>query len=134
MMQHERKVIQLVFSLLVLSTIITLSAYGAVPQEINYQGYLTDAVGNPVDDMVDMTFNIYNVDTGGTALWTETQLDVEVVNGVYHVQIGAVVPLPYNLFDGDRYLGVAVSGSGNDSAAKNHVVGICNKGPGYHYI
>jgi hypothetical protein len=80
----------------------------AVPAQINYQGYLTDAVGNPVDGMVDMTFKIYSVDSGGTALWTETQLDVEVNNGIYQVQIGVVVALPYNIFDSDRYLGVAV--------------------------
>ncbi|UCD18399.1 MAG: hypothetical protein JSV44_05690 [Candidatus Zixiibacteriota bacterium] len=83
-------------------------AQAAVPAKINYQGYLTDAAGNPVDGMVDMTFKIYNVDSGGTALWTETQLDVEVTNGIYHAQIGAVVALPYNIFDGDLYLGVAI--------------------------
>jgi hypothetical protein len=107
-MQQPNRLLKMVFVLMYLSTVITFYSYGAVPQEINYQGHLTDATGSPVDGMLDMTFKIYNVDAGGTALWTETQLDVEVTNGVYHVQIGSVVALPYNIFEDDRYLGISI--------------------------
>ncbi len=34
--------------------------YGAVPQTINYQGYLKDASG-PVNGTVSMTFKLYDV-------------------------------------------------------------------------
>jgi len=103
----RRKFLAIGFSVLA-TLLVCFSAMAAVPNLINYQGYLTDAVGNPLDGVVDMTFKIYNAASGGTVLWTETQLDVEVVNGIYNVQIGSVVGLPYNIFDGERYLGVAV--------------------------
>lgn len=54
---------------------------GAIPQKINYQGYLTSAAGVLVNGTVQMVFSIYNVSSGGSALWTETQ-NVTVANGV----------------------------------------------------
>ena len=89
-------------------TVFSQSAFGVVPPEINYQGLLTNAAGNPVNDVVEMTFSIYNVASGGTALWTETQAAVEVTNGIYHVRIGSVVSIPFDIIDADLYLGVTV--------------------------
>ena len=40
----------------------------AVPQTINYQGYLTDPDGIPLDVTVDMTFSIYDVAVNGVAV------------------------------------------------------------------
>ena len=46
----------------------------AVPQVINYQGYLTDTDGNPVpDDTYTMTFFLYTTESGGSAEWSEGQ-------------------------------------------------------------
>ena len=44
------------------------SAHAAVPHEINYQGYLTDPGGAPVNATVQMVFSLYDTATGGTAL------------------------------------------------------------------
>ena len=33
----------------------------AIPYTINYQGYLTDAMGSPVNGTVSMTFSLYTV-------------------------------------------------------------------------
>jgi len=30
----------------------------SVPKMLNYQGYLTDTLGSPIDDSLDMTFKI----------------------------------------------------------------------------
>jgi hypothetical protein len=76
-----------------------------VPQRINYQGYLTDSGGNPVNGSVDIVFSIYDVAAGGTAIWTETQT-VVVNKGLFNVQLGSVTPLPS--FSGTRYLGIQV--------------------------
>ena len=78
-------------------------------QMINYQGRLTDGTGAPIDGTsVSVTFSIYNVASGGTALWTETQ-SISVSQGLYSVQLGAVNPVPDDLFNAaDRWLGVKV--------------------------
>lgn len=52
---------------------------------INYQGYLTDSSGNPVNETVDMAFRIYSVETGGEALWGEIQPGVPVTDGLFSV-------------------------------------------------
>lgn len=82
-----------------------------IPQLINYQGFLTDSDGNPLEGTFSITFKIWNAASGGTELWTETQSSVNVINGVYNVQIGSDTlspPFPEDLFDGDIYLGVTV--------------------------
>ena len=43
-----------------------------VPNTINYQGYLTDSAGTPINATVPIIFSLYSDPTGGTALWTET--------------------------------------------------------------
>ncbi len=99
-----------ILSILLILTILPVMAYAEIPQTINYQGYLTDSEGNPVDGDVKMTFSIYDVATGGTALWTETK-DVTVNYGVYSVVLGTEDPSsnPLNLpFDVPYYLGVKV--------------------------
>ena len=53
---------------------LALPAAAAVPDGINYQGYLTNADGTPVDASVSITFNVYNVDIGGEPLWSDTGL------------------------------------------------------------
>ncbi len=85
-----------------------LTGYGDVPQLMNYQGYLTDDVGNPLNETVAITFSIYGDAAGTTLLWTETHPSVTVTGGVFHVILGSVSAFPDTLFDGDCYLGVAV--------------------------
>ncbi|MBK7471649.1 MAG: hypothetical protein IPI73_14575 [Betaproteobacteria bacterium] len=84
------------------------SARAAVPHEINYQGYLTDPGGAPVNATVQMVFSLYDTATGGTALHSETQ-SVAVANGVFGVRIGAQPGQPLALpFDIPYWLGVTV--------------------------
>jgi hypothetical protein len=56
-----------------------------------------------------ITFRLYTAESGGTAVWSETQSDVEVVGGVYGAQLGSVNPLNIP-FDQVYYLGLTVSG------------------------
>ena len=86
-----------------------VAAMAQVPQQISYQGLLTDDAGNPVvDGSYAMTFAIYATASGGTPLWSETQT-VSVADGVYNVVLGQsgneIDPVD---MDGDRYLGVSV--------------------------
>lgn len=82
------------------------NGHAAVPEKISYQGNLTNSLGAPVTGSVQMVFSIYSVDTGGTALWSETQT-VIVSNAAYSVVLGSVTPLSLP-FDNQYYLGVKV--------------------------
>ncbi len=86
-------------------------AFAAVPQTINYQGYLTNNSGQPVNGPVNFTFGMYSASSGGPALWTETHTGVQVTNGVYSVVLGNGSPTPSPLtlpFDTQYWLGITV--------------------------
>jgi hypothetical protein len=81
------------------------------PQLINYQGYLTDSLGEALTDSQSMIFSIYDDETAGHQLWTET-MDVGVDDGVFNALLGTVTPIPDSVFTGgtDRWLQVTVEG------------------------
>lgn len=71
----------------------TPMSFAQSPERMSYQGVLMDAQGRPVPDgPVSLTFRLYDVATGGTALWEETQ-PVTVTSGVFSVMLGRVKPL-----------------------------------------
>ncbi|MFC1889292.1 hypothetical protein ACFL4G_06005 [Thermodesulfobacteriota bacterium] len=85
-------------------------AMAGIPQEINYQGHLTDDSGNPIDGSVAMLFAIYDQETDGTELWSEGPMTVLVEEGMYSVILGETVPLTPTLLDGPCWLEVIVEG------------------------
>ncbi len=91
---------------LLLSLFCTIAS-AQVPSTLNYQGYLTSPSGAPVNSAsLQMVFKVYNVNTLGTALHTETQ-NVAVSNGIFNVVLGTSTALILP-FDTQYYLGVAV--------------------------
>ncbi len=84
----------------------------AVPRTMNYQGKLTDPSGVGINADLDMTFRIYDVATGGTALWTETHdgvNQVEIIKGLFDVELGSITPINLD-FSTDYWLDVVVAG------------------------
>ena len=88
------------------------SAAPGINREINFQGKL---VNNPSGTNVSnttytMVFTIYDRDSGGTALWTETQT-VTTADGVFRVALGSVTPFPsnFNFNWSGLYLGIKVN-------------------------
>ncbi len=67
------------------------------PQTVNFQARLTDLSNNPLNGPYDLTFSLYNVPTGGAALWTELQPGVSAVNGAVEVVLGSVTPIQYSV-------------------------------------
>jgi hypothetical protein len=63
------------------------------PATMNYQGKLTDASGVAVSGPVNIVFRVFDVETGGTALWSETRSSIPVTNGLFDVILGEVTPL-----------------------------------------
>ncbi|HMN26739.1 MAG TPA: hypothetical protein PKE45_01195 [Caldilineaceae bacterium] len=91
-----------------------VEAAAAIPRTFSYQGMLRGADGNPLNGNVKITLRIYNVVSGGTALFTEVFNPVFVRAGVFSLVVGdASVAIPANLFDNEKlFLGIAV---GNDA-------------------
>ena len=83
--------------------------WAAVPSTINYQGALTDSTGTVLAGNASITFRVFNVVTGGAALWTETQT-VAVTAGIYAVQLGSVTSLSGLDFSVPYWLEVEVGG------------------------
>jgi hypothetical protein len=85
------------------------SAFAAVPGEVNYQGLLLDDLGDPINGTADFEFRLYDVDAGGTALWSEAHAAVPVVDGVYDVALGSITPISASvLAGGTLYLEIDV--------------------------
>ena len=62
----SKKVLNILFGTLIVISIFCQIGHTAVPQKINFQGYITDSEGNPLDGTATMVLSIYDVDTGGT--------------------------------------------------------------------
>jgi hypothetical protein len=96
-----------------------------VPQLINYQALLIDpATGDPIaDDTYEMVFSIYDVETGGTAIWTETK-NVDTQNGLYVVMLGSTTPLTSAILSGaEKYLGIKV-GTDPEMTPRKRIVSV----------
>ncbi len=90
--------------LLVVMTILSLgisASGGDIPRVILHQGYLTDGSGNPVNGSVNISFGIYDVESGGNPLLEEDVGSVTIRDGFYALEIGKNVNL-YSLF-ADKY-------------------------------
>lgn len=80
-----------------------------IHHRINYQGMLTDDAGIPLNGTYDLTFAIYSVSSGGSALWDETHSDVFVEGGLFNVILGSTEAIPSSVFEAaERYLGIKV--------------------------
>lgn len=89
----------------------TVGEVTATTLRMTYQGRLLDPVsGQPKPDgSYALTFRLYNVESGGAALWTEERSGanaVAVSKGAFSVELGSIAPLPA-IFNGqDLWLGI----------------------------
>ncbi len=87
-----------------------LAAQAPVPSTLPFQGRLTLQGGGNVNGLIPVTFRIFNVATGGTVRWTETNPGVAVTNGLFAIELGGITGFPTDLFDGSTlFLGVQIS-------------------------
>ena len=84
---------------IVLLLVVAVSAWAQIPKLINYQAKLTDGDGVALNGDYDITFKIYDEETGGTPLWTEAHTGVTVTNGLFDVQLGSITPLDLSFAD-----------------------------------
>ena len=85
-----------------------------VNKTIPYAGYLKDSTtGNAAPNgTYSIVFKLYDVASGGTALWSETQSGITITNGTFAVVLGSVTAFPAGVdFNTDSlYLTMAVNG------------------------
>ncbi|QDU65862.1 collagen-like protein [Engelhardtia mirabilis] len=87
---------------------------GDPPGLLQFQGRLLDGGGAPVDDpALDVTFAVYDLAIGGTALWSETQ-SLAVTDGLLSAALGSQVAFPAALFETNASLFLGVT-YGTDS-------------------
>jgi len=111
----KTKLIILSVLLLVTALAFTFTASAAIPHIINFQGKATDKVGAPLNGAYNLTFRIYNAETGGTSKWSETQTAIPISNGIFQVQLGSVTPL--NLpFDEAYWISLEINSDGEMSS------------------
>jgi hypothetical protein len=115
------------FVIIFLSLFLIAISFAQVPQLVNYQGKL-DSAGVPLNGTRDLTFKIYDVLTGGTAIWTETQTGATITNGVFNVILGSVSAFstatsPLFTGTGDRYIGITV-GSGTEMTPRLRITSV----------
>lgn len=98
---------KLTLCLLMLVSISTATAQ--MPRQISYQGVAYNNLNKGYGGNHDVTFKFYNVATGGTAIYTETQRNIAFNNGVFSASIGSVATIPTSLdFNQALYLGITI--------------------------
>ena len=90
------------------------ASQSVLPRLVRFGGTVKDLNGNPLAGVVGITFALYSEQTGGGALWLETQNVIADSNGHYVALLGSTKPdgLPTELFTTEqaRWVGVQVSG------------------------
>jgi len=98
-----------IYSGALLVVLMLHTAWAQAPAVIGYQGVLTDGSGTAVADGTHtLSFGLYEMASGGIAVWTESQT-VATVNGVFHANLGSASPLGID-FDRALWLGIGVDG------------------------
>ncbi len=97
--------------LLLLTICLIFSIQAQPPTTMNFQGNLTDpGTGSAIaDGDYDIDFSLWDADVSGTSFWSETQLGVTVINGIFNVKLGSVNPLVPADFDGPLWLEITIS-------------------------
>ncbi|MBK9247150.1 MAG: hypothetical protein IPM69_03325 [Ignavibacteria bacterium] len=107
------------YSLLIFLLLISISTHSLaqIPKVMSFQGILTNPDGTPLTDgTYSLGFALYTQETGGTAIWTESQ-NIAVTKSLFNVTLGSNVPL--NLpFDKQYWLGVKIVSTGIEMAQR----------------
>lgn len=97
---------------LLLSLAIAASAHAAgTPNTISFVARLADN-GQPIVGAHDFELALFDAQTGGTAVWTESRTGVTVPSdGILYLDLGSVTPLDATVFTGTKkYLEVTIDG------------------------
>lgn len=103
------KKVTLLFAAIILMVLTSNIFAQGIPETINYQGILKDAAGVVVPNGdYNLTFKLYDVESGGSSVWSETKL-ITVASGIVNTQLGSVTPIPQATFNAALWLGITVA-------------------------
>jgi len=106
---HTHSKVILPILLLIALTHSVCAAPTPMGTAFNYQGYLTDKNGNPINGQYDLKFDLYSVANGGNSLATDTRKPVAVNKGLFSTNVDFSF-----IFDGNAYwLEIGVRPNGN---------------------
>ena len=89
--------------------LLVASAAHAVPTRMTYSGRLLKGE-HAVKGTVQITFTIYDAETGGAVLWSEAHSAVTVTNGIFSLTLGKTAKLLPQIFNGEtRWLQIALA-------------------------
>jgi len=88
-MKHTPIQLRHLFPLLKVFLLLALPIYANVPSEINYRGQLLDNAGNPVSGTVSAEVKVYDSQSAGTLLYSESIGNIQVKNGTYAFKFGS---------------------------------------------
>jgi hypothetical protein len=94
---------------------------GNLPKTINLHGKLTNSTEGLINASTNFTFMIYTLPLGGPPIWTETQTNISVTDGIYSVILGSVTPITIN-FSEPYWLGITV----NDDSEMSPKINLTN--------
>ncbi|MCD4813606.1 hypothetical protein K8S19_07940 [bacterium] len=117
-MSMKRLLLSALLMMLAISWTVSATATTKIPKVMNFQGYLTDASGTPINGTRNLRFRLYDAVSGGNALnWNETHSSVPITNGIYNVMLGnSGSPTPRALnetFREQYYLEIQVDHTGS---------------------
>jgi len=98
-----------------------------VPDLVNYQGSLTDNTPqqNPINGALQMEFRIYGSQTGSDLLWNESWSVVQVVDGIFNVQLGSQgSPCPASVFSDNPALYLEIEVLGETLAPRQRLASV----------
>jgi hypothetical protein len=87
----------------------TLEIITSVPRTMSFQGILKDDAGELITDTLSITFRVYDIEIGGSAIWQESVADVSIIDGNFNAVLGETTPLALG-FDADYWLSLQIEG------------------------
>jgi len=111
------------FLVIIISSLFLVSSLTAQEHLLNYQGRLTED-GAPFDGETDISFTLYDAETGGNELWSEKH-SLEVQNGIFNVLLGSLEDFPRNIFsvNDELYLGITVN-DGDEMEPRSRITSV----------
>ncbi|MEQ9217913.1 MAG: hypothetical protein RLO17_07725 [Cyclobacteriaceae bacterium] len=99
---------------------LSISLFGQLPKTLSFQGYLTNADGEPItNSALEVSFSLYTQKTGGSLVWGPETHEVNVQKGIFNTILGAsqitAVPLDFGgslTFDQKYFLEIVINPGG----------------------
>ena len=97
-------------TLLTIALVLAFAAPALAQETLAYQGHVAVAARQPINASYPMVFSLYATRNGGEAVWTEIYESIDVVDGVFTVELGSVTPFGDDLARNESlFLGIAVN-------------------------